>query len=102
MLDGVVGEPAKHDLLLGACKLARPAGGSTHRKPVESQRTESSDPTGDGPAVDAEEVGNLLDRVSVEYALDGKNPSAFQFDSRARGSHPIQDNDYESRVALFS
>jgi hypothetical protein len=37
--------------------------------------------------MDAQEVGDLLDRVSLADALHGKMPSAFQFVGRARGSH---------------
>ena len=29
--------------------------------------------------MDAEELGNLLDRVSAENALDGKEPASLQF-----------------------
>jgi hypothetical protein len=29
--------------------------------------------------MDAENVGDVLDRISVEYALDGKELSALQF-----------------------
>jgi hypothetical protein len=29
--------------------------------------------------MDPEDVGDLLDRVSAEYALDGEEPSALQF-----------------------
>jgi hypothetical protein len=51
--------------------------------------------------MDAEEVGDLLDRGSVANALDGEEPSALPFGSRARGSHAIQCSDPEVRVALF-
>jgi hypothetical protein len=51
--------------------------------------------------MDTEDVRDLLDRVSVEYTLDGKEPSTLQFGSRARGSHAIQSNNREQRVALF-
>jgi hypothetical protein len=51
--------------------------------------------------MDAENVGNLLDRISVEYALDRKEPSALQFGSRARGSHTIECSNPEQRGALF-
>jgi hypothetical protein len=81
MFGGFVGEPAEHDLLLGAGQFRGPARGGTHRKASDSQRAESSEPTRDGRAMDAEDVGDLLDRISVEYALDGKEPSALQFRS---------------------
>jgi hypothetical protein len=37
--------------------------------------------------MDAEEVGDLLDRVSLEDALYGQLSSAFQFVGRTGGSH---------------
>jgi len=101
MFAGVVGEPAEHDLLLGAGQFRGPARGRTHRKASDSERAENSDPTRDGRAMDAENVGDLLDRISVEYALDGKEPSTLQFGSRARGSHTIQRSNPEQRVALI-
>jgi len=51
--------------------------------------------------MDAEEVGDVLDRVSIENALDGEEPTAHQFRSRARGSHTIHDSSREYPVALF-
>lgn len=101
MLGGVVGEPAEHDLLLGAGEFPGSAGRRTHRKAGDSQRAENSDPTGDGPAMDAEDVRNVLDRVSVEYVLDGKEPSALQFGSRARRPHANQSSNPDKRVAFF-
>jgi len=37
--------------------------------------------------MDAEEVGDVLDRGSLEDALHGQMPSAFQLVGRTRGSH---------------
>ena len=101
MFGGVVGKPAEHDLLLGAGEFPGSPRGGTHRKAGESKRAEGSDPTRDGPAMDAKDVGNVLDRVSFEYALNGKEPSALQFGRRARGSHAIQNTNPKQRVALF-
>jgi hypothetical protein len=81
MLGGVVGQPPKDDLLLGDRQFPRSAGRGTDRKPSGSQRPEGSDPTRHGGAMDAEEVGDVLDRVSVENALDGEESSALQFRS---------------------
>ena len=50
--------------------------GGTDREPGGPSRAESGDPAGHGGARDAEEVGDLLDRGSVENALDGEEPSA--------------------------
>jgi hypothetical protein len=79
MFGGVVGEPAEHDLLLGAGQFRGPARGRTYRKAGDSERAESSDPRREGRAMDAENVGDLLDRISVKNALDGKEPSTLQF-----------------------
>jgi hypothetical protein len=37
--------------------------------------------------MDAEEAGDILDRVSLENALYGQQPSALQLVGRTRGSH---------------
>jgi hypothetical protein len=81
MFGGVVGEPAEHDLLLGAGEFRASARRGTHRKAGYSKRAESGDPPKDGPAMDTEDVGDLLDWISAEYALDGEEPSAPQFGS---------------------
>jgi hypothetical protein len=52
--------------------------------------------------MDAEEVGDLLDGISVEDALDGEEAPPLQFGRGARGSHAIQCTDPEDRVALLS
>jgi hypothetical protein len=81
MFGGVVGEPAEHDLLLGAGEFRGSARRGTYRKAGDSKRAESGDPPKDGSAMDPEDVGDLLDRVSAEYALDGEEPSALQLGS---------------------
>jgi hypothetical protein len=51
--------------------------------------------------MDAEEVGDLLDRVPFANALDGQAPSALQFIGRARSSHTRQRIELKARVALL-
>jgi len=79
MLRGIVGQPPKDDLLLGGRKFPGSSGGGTNREAGGSLRAESSEPTRHGGAMDAEKVGNFVDLVSIENALDGEQPSALQF-----------------------
>jgi hypothetical protein len=50
--------------------------------------------------MDPEELGNILDRVPFEDALDGEESPSLQFSRRARGSHSIQRSEPRSHVAL--
>src|SRR5512133_745630 len=51
--------------------------------------------------MDAEEAGDLLDRVSLADSLHGEMSSALQFSGRTRGSHATEDSDPKAGCSII-
>src|SRR5512133_432388 len=51
--------------------------------------------------MDAEEAGDLLDRVSLADSLRGEMSSALQFFGRTRGSHATEDSDPKAGCSII-
>ena len=83
----LVCQPPADELLLGAGQLRRPA----RRRPGDQTRPTRlsirGDPAPHRAGIDAEELGDLLGRVPLQDALDGKEATMFQFRRRALVSH---------------
>jgi hypothetical protein len=79
VLGWLVGQPSANDLFLRGGQLGRPARGGTGHQTGDAPCAEGGKPTRNGRTMDAEEVGDLRDGISLADSLQGEMPSAFEF-----------------------
>ena len=90
-MDGQPGnflQPSADDFLLGMAQFGRPALDRPGDQARLARLSKRRDPTPHRTWCDAEELGDLLDRVSLQDTLDGQAATTFQFRRSALVSHP--------------
>lgn len=97
-----VGQPSADDLLLGVGQLGRPARGRLGDQAVLAGLPVCRDPTPHRARSDAEELGDLFDRVPLQDALDGQEATMLQLCRTSLVSHHGQCmRDKAERTLLF-
>jgi hypothetical protein len=87
LLPRALGQPPADDLLLGGGQSGRPARDGAGEEALCPSFSMRGDPTTDRTRSDREGLGNLLDGVSREDSLDGRQAAAFMCFGRTSVSH---------------